>query len=135
MSAKTAWILAIVGLLGGNMIAMVVLITASHDGGSQVIPGYYDKAVHYDDAIDQAARDDRLGWPVRASVAGELIVITGAPAGSEVRITGYPRAHANRTFALSGAQVPLPVHGVLDLTITVDRGADHFVRHQALEAL
>ena len=133
MSPTTKWIVAIVGLLGGNMIAMGVLIAASHDGGSQVIPAYYDKAVHYDDQIDQAARNARLGWPISASIDRDALVITGAPAGAEIHVTGYARAHADRVFALAGPRAPLPAHGVLDLTITVDRGGDHFVQHQALE--
>ncbi len=133
MSPTTKWILAIVGLLGGNVIAMIILIAASHDGGSQVIPAYYDKAVHYDDQIDQAARNAKLGWPVAAAVDHDALVITGAPAGADIHVTGYARAHADRTFALAGPRAPLPAHGWLDLTITVARGADLFIQHQALE--
>jgi len=45
------WTIAIAGLLGVNVVASVVLaMTASH-GSSQVIPDYYERAVHYDDAI------------------------------------------------------------------------------------
>jgi len=134
VNAATKWILAIVGLLAGNMIAMGILIAASHDGGSQVIPAYYDKAVHYDDQIDQAARNARLGWPIAASIEHDALVISGAPAGADIHVTGYARAHADRTFALAGPRVPLPAHGWLDLTITVVRGADQFIRHQAIEA-
>lgn len=134
MNPTTKWILAIVGLLAGNMVAMGVLIAASHNGASQVIPQYYDKAVHYDDQIDQAKRNARLGWPVGAVVQGDTLVVTGAPDGATVHVTGYPRAHANRTFALAGARAPLPAHGILDLTISVDRNGDHFVQRQTLEA-
>jgi nitrogen fixation protein FixH len=110
------------------------LIAASHDGSSQVIPQYYDKAVHYDDQIDQAKRNAQLGWTIDASVEGDTIVVTGAPAGADVHVTGYPRAHADRTFALAGVRSPLPAHGILDVTIAVDRGPDHFVQRQTLEA-
>ena len=133
MSPATKWILAIVGLLAGNVIAMVVLITASHRGGSQVIPAYYDKAVHYDDQIDQAARNAHLGWPITASSEGGAIAIAGAPAGARIAVTGYPRAHADRTFEFTGARAASPAHGWLDLTITVTRDADRFVTHQSLE--
>ena len=134
MSPTTKWIVAIVGLLAGNMIAMGVLIAASHNGGSQVIPQYYEKAVHYDDQIDQAKRNERIGWTIGAAVQGDALVVTGAPAGAAIHITGYPRAHADRTFAVAGDRVPLPAHGILDLTIAVDRGGDHFEQRQTLEA-
>lgn len=133
MNPATKWILAIVGLLAGNMIATGVLIAASHDGASQVIPAYYDKAVHYDDQIDQARRNAQLGWTITAAADHDALVITGAPAGATIAIAGYPRAHADRPFALTGARVPAPAHGWLDLTITVDRGGDHFVQHQAVD--
>lgn len=133
MNPAKKWILAIVGLLGGNMVAMFILIAASHSGGSQVIPAYYDKAVHYDDQIDQAARNARLGWPITAAFDGNAIAIAGAPSGSSISVTGYPRAHADRTFAFDGARAATPAHGWLDLTITVERGTDRFIKHQALE--
>jgi nitrogen fixation protein FixH len=133
VNPATRWILAIVGLLAANVIAQGVLIAASHSGASQVIPSYYDKAVHYDDQIDQARRNTELGWPVVATADHGTIAITGAPAGATVSVTGYPRAHADRPFALTGARVASPAHGWLDLTITVDRNGDHFVQHQALE--
>ena len=40
MTARTRWLLAIVGLLVGNVIAMVVLATCSASGGSRVVDGY-----------------------------------------------------------------------------------------------
>ena len=134
MSAATKWILAVVGLLAGNIIAMSVLITASHRGGSQVIDAYDDKAEHYDDQIDQAQRNARLGWPVVATFDRGALVVTGAPAGARVRVTGYPRAHADRVFSIVGPSAPLTVHGILDVTIFVDRGSDHFVQKQVVEA-
>lgn len=134
MNAATKWIVAIVGLLGANVLATVVLIAASHHGGSQVIANYDQKALHYDDQIDQATRNARLGWNVAASVAGNTLVVDGAPAGATVRVSGYPRAHADRTFAGAGPRMPLPARGILDVTVTVDRGADHFVQHQTVDA-
>ena len=50
MSAGAKWIAAVVGLLGGNVLAGVVLIGAAHHGASRVLDGYYEHAVHYDDA-------------------------------------------------------------------------------------
>jgi hypothetical protein len=133
VSPATKWILAIVGLLAGNVVAQGVLIAASHHGSSQVIPAYYEKAVHYDDQLDQAARNARLGWPIVAAAEGTAITVAGAPAGATITVTGYPRAHADRTFVFTGARAPSPAHGWLDLTITVERGVDRFVQHQSLE--
>ncbi|MBS1120566.1 MAG: hypothetical protein H6Q90_2794 [Deltaproteobacteria bacterium] len=39
-SARARWVLAIVGLLAVNVIAMVVLAVLSARGASQVVPGY-----------------------------------------------------------------------------------------------
>ena len=55
------------------------------------------------------------------------------PDGADIHVTGYPRAHADRVFALAGPRMAVPAHGVLDLTITIDRAGDHFVRTQSLE--
>jgi len=134
VSAATKWILAIVGLLAANVIATVVLIAASHHGSSQVIAAYDDKAEHYDDQIEQAQRNARLGWPVMATVEQGALVVTGAPAGARVQVTGYPRAHADRVFSFAGPSAPLAAHGILDVTIVVDRGGDHFVQKQVVDA-
>nr|MBA3457180.1 FixH family protein [Deltaproteobacteria bacterium] len=72
MSAAAKWTIAIIVLLGGNLVAMVVLATTANREDAQVIPGYYDKAVHYDDTIDEAVRSDALGW----SAASTLIAST-----------------------------------------------------------
>jgi hypothetical protein len=40
MTARTKWTLAIVGLLLGNVIAMVTLATVANIGKSQVLPSY-----------------------------------------------------------------------------------------------
>jgi hypothetical protein len=46
MTAGKKWLLAIVGLLAANMIAMIVLTVIATNGASQVIPAYYNRAVH-----------------------------------------------------------------------------------------
>jgi hypothetical protein len=40
MKPRVAWMLAIVGLLAVNVVAMVVLAVVAHRGGSQVLPSY-----------------------------------------------------------------------------------------------
>jgi nitrogen fixation protein FixH len=113
-------------LLAANLLAMGVLMGAARSGHSQVIPAYYDKAVHYDDAIDQAARNRALGWHVTPRWAGEFVADvvdrTGAPlAGATVTIEKRPR--------MAGQQ-----RGIYDLTIVVTRGRDVFVETRTAEA-
>ena len=134
MSASTKWIAAIVGLLAANVLAMSILIAASHRGSSQVIAAYDDKAEHYDDEIEQAKHNAQLGWPVVASADRGVLTVSGAPAGAVVHVTGYPRAHADRVFSFTGPSAPLPAHGILDVTIVVDRGSDHFAQKQVVDA-
>ena len=126
MSARARWILAIVGLLGGNLVAMAVLMGAAHSGASQVIPAYYDKAVHYNYALDQAARNRELGWHVTPRWIGvfvaDVVDCDGNPVvGATVDIVSRPR--------VAGQQ-----RGLYDLTIAVTRGRDLFVESATAEA-
>lgn len=141
MKASTRWTLAIVGLLVGCVAAQVALATAATDGKTEVIPAYYDRAIHYDDAIDQAARDRALGWHVGVAIAGgeARVHVTdagGAPVVGRVHVTGYQRAHASERIDTElacgpdgrcrGAIRPSRI-GWHDLTVTVERGRDRFV--------
>jgi len=126
MSAGTKWIVAIVGLLTANLLAMAILIGAAHAGGSRVLPQYYERAVHYDDAIDQAAKNRALGWRVEATFAGREPRVTvrdrAGVAIEDVRVDAVPRARGVRPA------------GVYDLTVTAVRGDDRFVEHVVAEA-
>ena len=126
MSASTRWIVAIIGLLAGNLLAMALLIGAARLDQPKIIPEYYDKAVHYDDAIDQAAKNRALGWQVTPRWTGELTADVrdrdGRPLeGAVVTIDKQPRSERQRG-------------GVYDLTITVRRGSDVFVQTATAEA-
>jgi len=149
MNAGTKWTLAIVGLLGGNLIAMAVLATTANRGGAQVIDDYYEKSVHYDDAIDEAARSTALGWSADPTLSADTLEVrvhgaSGAPlAGARVRVDGYPRAHASDRFAIDlvaiggdryRAHVPGRRTGVHDLTIRVELDGAQFTRRIAVEA-
>ncbi len=98
MSAAAKWSIAIVVLLGGNLIAMVVLATTASRDDAQVIPGYYDKAVHYDDTIDEAARSTALGWSTASTLIASTLEVRVTDRagqvldGARVRVAGYPRA-------------------------------------------
>src|SRR3569623_769836 len=109
ISSGAKWIAIVVCLLAGNVIAGVVLIGASHHGGSRVLDGYYEQAIHYDDAIDQAAADRRLGWHVDLAIAGGVATVpasdaSGQPlAGAHVQLAGIARTASARV--LTGALV------------------------------
>ena len=147
MTPRIRWIVAIAGLLFGNVVAMVILAVVANNGATQVIPSYYDKAAHYDDEIDRASASRALGWHTEVAIAGgaiDVMVSDGAGQaidGARVRITGYQRAHA-----VDGLDVELAMVGAghyrgsvrerrgwHDLTIAADRGDAHYLQHVAVE--
>ncbi|MGE5185976.1 MAG: FixH family protein [Acidobacteriota bacterium] len=144
MTAKARWVGVIVGLLVGNVAATGVLIAASHDGASRVIPAYYDQAIHYDDVMAQARRNVELGW--RVELAPDLTVRVHDRAGApiddaRVHLAGYTRASgapvdANLVRAGAGVYRGSVAHGRgwQDLTVTVARGGDKYVAREAIEA-
>lgn len=149
MSAATKWTIAILGLLAGNVIAMVVLMTVAHSGASEVIPNYYDRAVQYDNELDDATRSAALGWSADVSLGRSVIEVqvrdrAGIPLdGASVRVTGYSRGHGDRpidaSLALVGngayrAALHMPAVGVHDLKVVVERAGDRFITPVSLEA-
>jgi nitrogen fixation protein FixH len=148
MSARAKWIVAIVGLLAGNVLAMVILATVASVGHSEVIPDYYNQGVHYDDAIAQGEANRALGWRVDATLTGgELVVVVhdakGAPIdGAVVRTTGYPRAHAAERIDVAlvaggaGSYRARADHapGIHDLAITIERGGARYLQHVVVDA-
>lgn len=149
MNAATKWMIAIVALLGGNLLAMVYLAVVASNGDTQIIPAYYEQAVNYDQAIDEAARSRALGWSAAAGVsAGTIEVMVRDAAGAElgdarVRVEGYQRAHADERLALDLVEVgggryraPLAAGrlGWHDLLIIVERAGHRFTQRAAVEA-
>jgi nitrogen fixation protein FixH len=158
VTPKLTWTLAIVGLLAGNVVAMVVLAVVANNGGTQVIPAYYDKAAHFDDEIDRARASRILGWHAEvAMVAGGdaglhfSIDVTLSDAdgkavdGAQVRITGYQRAHASDALDLAlatsggghyrgGVPERNERRGWHDLIVVADRGGAHYTQHVVVEA-
>jgi nitrogen fixation protein FixH len=148
MTPRLRWIVAITGLLAGNVIAMVVLAVVANDGGTQVIPAYYDKAAHYDDELDRASASRALGWHADVAIAAGAIDVTVSDAaghgveGARVRITGYQRAHAGETLDIElattgGGHYRADVRerrGWHDLTIAADLGVAHYLQHVAVDA-
>ena len=148
MTARRTWTVAIVGLLGGNVIAMISLAVLATNGGTQVIPDYYEKGAHYDDEITRTAVSAELGWHASvAFTAGVLEVLVWDAAGKTidgavVRVTGFQRAHAGDAVDLTLPMVGAgryrgPAHerlGWHDLTVFAERGAAHYMQHVVVEA-
>lgn len=147
MNATVRWILVIVGFLVANALAMAFLVVASSTSRAQVIPDYYDRGTHHDEAMAQAERSRALGWQTSIAIAGgELVVDVRDEAGqpldaARVQVTGYPRAHAARTFttelAALGAgryRAPHAGLGVHDVVILVERAGRRFTSPVMVEA-
>jgi nitrogen fixation protein FixH len=146
-SAGKRWLFVIAGMLGANVVATVVLAATAHSGASQVIPDYYDRAVHYDATLEIEARDRALGWTVHSALRDGALVITvrdaaGAPVvATHSHVTGYQRAYADDPFELELAPgiagelaVAFPTRaGVYDLVIVIDRGDARYVQRASIE--
>ena len=143
------WVIAIVSLLGINVAATVVLATVANNGDTHIIPGYYDRAVRYNETIVRAARDRELGWHLRVSErAGivEVIVddVTGKPiTDAHVSMTGYARARAGHEIVLELAGTgdghyvshdPITRTGWHDFAVVIARGIERIDRRISLEA-
>jgi nitrogen fixation protein FixH len=141
-------LLVIGGLLAGNAIAMVILAVIAGNGGTQVIPAYYDRAAHFDDEMARASASRALGWQAEVAIAGGAIDVTMRDAaghavdGARVRVTGYQRAHAAEPVDVELAPVGIGhyrigVHerrGWHDLTVVADRGDAHYQQRVSIEA-
>jgi hypothetical protein len=147
MNAGRRWIAFVVCLLLGNVLAGVVLIAAAHHGASRVLPDYYAKGVHYDDAIDQAQHNRVLAWHVDVSLDDGIATVTATDMHGEpleravVHIDGIERADAARAIAgeliaTAPGQYRGRVGGIgwIDVSVTIDRGHDRYAHQLALEA-
>lgn len=148
MSPAVRWILAIVGLLAGNVAAMVILMVSAHADKAQIIPDYYEQAAHYDDVMAQDQKSSALAWQTQAKLDGGQLSIDvrdarGEPlTGAKVSVEGFHRAHAAERFALDlAATAPGSYRGsqtlragLHDLVVRVQRGDAVFVERLAVEA-
>ena len=149
MTAATKWILAIVGLLAANVLAMVILAVTATTGRSQVIPEYYAKAVAYDDTMDESTRSERLGWLAEATISKASIEVTVMDAtsqplaGARVHVTGYQRAHLADKIDVELADLGGGHYrgalladrlGVHDLQIVVERAGARYSRRVTVES-
>jgi nitrogen fixation protein FixH len=147
MTARWKWLLAIVGLLGANVIAMITLAVAAH-GGAEIIPDYYTRATHYDDELDSSSRSQALGWRVELAADGNVIDAVVADAagqpitGAAVHVTGYQRAHAAETVDIALAATSaghyrgaMPSRrGWYDVVARVEARGTQYTRRMVVEA-
>lgn len=126
MSSATKWIVAIVGLLAANLLAMSILIGAAQSGESKIIPDYYNRATHYDDAIAQAATNRALGWHVTARWDNGIVVDVTDRDGTPL--------HGARIHVDSQTRTNHQVGGLRDVTIVVEKGGACFVEHTTVDA-
>jgi nitrogen fixation protein FixH len=148
MTPHRKWLVAITGLLGANMIAMVVLAVVANNGTNQVIPDYYARAVHYDEELARSTVSQALGWHVEVTMAGGAVDMTLRDAaghaidGAQVRITGYQRAHASEAVEVALASAPdghyrgavRAQRGRYDLVAVVDARGARYTQHLVVEA-
>ncbi|HSL52589.1 MAG TPA: FixH family protein [Candidatus Deferrimicrobiaceae bacterium] len=151
MSARGAyWPAVIVALLVGSAGANIgFMVVANRDASFAVEPDYYRKAVEWDRAMAQQARNAELGWTVSArlepAAAGRARLVTavqdraGAPlTGGAVEVEAFPSARAREitSFALESTSEagvyagPLPSArpGLWELRVRVSRHGEVFTR-------
>jgi nitrogen fixation protein FixH len=143
------WILIVVALLAGNVIAVGTLIAkASGEGERQVLPDYYRRAAAWGQTMAEAQASADLGW--RAEVAdragGLTVRVTdraGLPVtGAQVRIAARHRAHADGGVEAIAVEAEaghyrvdreLDRGGLWDVDVHVHRGGGAWVRRFTVE--
>ncbi len=139
------WPAAVIGLILFGMTMTFGLLFASRvDGGPEVIPDYYDKAVAWDEAAAARAASDSLGWTARVERTAEgtlrLVLLNqdGEPvtgARGTLTLTRPHQANFSEVVPFrvdaSGIASDLPVtargSGLWDVRIEARRGDDRFV--------
>jgi nitrogen fixation protein FixH len=145
MNPGLRWILIVIGLLAGNVVAVVILMVAAGPAsGDRVLPAYYEHAVNHDAVIAEDRASAQLGWSVDAAIAGDAIEVrlkdaTGTPLrGARLAVSGAHRAHAGSPVGLALVETGPGVYragnpraraGWWDLTVRSSRDhADHVAR-------
>jgi nitrogen fixation protein FixH len=149
VSAATRWITIVVGLLGGNALAVAILIgAAGGDTERRVVPDYYARAADWDATMAEAAASARLGWRGELVAHGRALELMlrggdGAPiAGAAVVVRGTPRGNADELHELTLREVapgryrgvwPVGRGGLHTLTLAAERGGDRWVADRVIE--
>lgn len=140
------WPGMVFAILGMSVIANVVLIVhATSDGGPQIVPDYYTKAVHWDEARGEEAKVADLGWDatvrIEPSVAGQGYIqlkfekdgvgVEGLEVGVTLRDPAkiaplYVGPAAPAAPGQYVTKTPLSRLGVFDVEVLATRGAERF---------
>ena len=149
------WPVLVTLLFVGNIgLASAVLVIANNDPGFAVEDDYYDKALRWDETIEQRERNDALGWSIappaeaRADADGtcwielSLAGPDGAPIdGAILRAVAFADARASdrRELEFNGAgdgryaaPVPAARPGRWTLRLVAERDGDRFTAEAAL---
>jgi nitrogen fixation protein FixH len=143
------WPAGLVGLLVAGMAANIgFMLIATRDASFAVEPEYYRKAVDWDRAMAQEARNAELGWRVstrldaadggRARLTAQVSDRAGAPvSGATVAVEAFPSARASRIVnaalaaqgdGVYGAVLPAARAGLWELRLEVRRGDQRFTQ-------
>lgn len=152
------WAWVPVGLLGSMLIGLGwMAFVASNDPGFALEPDYYQKAVRYDQEIEQRAENARLAWRFRVSAEklGEggnarVRVVAHRPEGRLTGATATVEALRNASAArvLTGrleelrpgeywVELPLKRGGLWEFRFRFERAKDratHLARLDVFEA-
>lgn len=146
LSPAAKWVFAVVGLLGANFAAMVILVSKANDGPSRVVASYSDRAVRYHGMAETDQHSRVLGWTTTiAIVDGTMTLIAKDSSGARlvdarVDVVGSYRSRGQRIFAKLVASAPgeykghVGGTGWVDLAIAIEAGGSRSVREIAVLA-
>jgi hypothetical protein len=142
------WPVGIVALLVGSAGTNIgFMVVANRDASFAVEPDYYRKAVEWDRAMAQEARNAELGWtvsaqlepagPGRARLVAAARDRAGAPlTGAVVTVEAFPSARAREIASLAleptgtagvyATVLPSGRPGLWELRLRVSRGPEVF---------
>ncbi len=135
MSALRVWVAAPAAVALIGLVSVAALIyRATSDPSFAVEPGFYDKAVRWDDAARQRARSLALGWSAGVTLEEGGLRVRLADSGgtpiarATVRCEAFPNRRASGRFAvLLTEQDP----GEYAAPMTVTTGGSWHVRVRA----
>ena len=152
---RPLWPFIIVGLLATHVTGMVIAFTiAQRDSSFLVVPNYYDKAQHWDQARAEQRASEKLGWQVKVNAAKSAdeqgrrlvsFVLTDAaglaPRNASLRVDYFHHAHPDqqRYVELSPdsndarrftAMLPMRYAGIWELHFTATAGGQTYVTTQ-----
>lgn len=152
---RPIWPFIIVGLLAAHVTGMAIAFTiAQRDRSFLVVPNYYEKAQHWDQARAERAASEKLGWKVSAEASLQVdkqgrravsFLLTDAAGravnGASLRVDYFHHAHPDqqqwvqlspdstdaRRFTV---MIPMSYTGLWEFHFTATAGAATYVATQ-----